>query len=217
MMHNPHCRRQTASDEKGRIGSILRHFAVMLMASLFPFLANADSAVVRAQERQGPFTITIFAPAEISLGLPTDITVMVQRHDSVEVVMDADVELGLVPPVGASFSANDLVCGFGNGVPAGLRGGANAFVATHTQAVNKLLYGSSVVFSVGGNWQLRATVRHGNEAANASCVLPVSPSPSRFAAVWPCFALPPLAIAVFGCNQWLRNRRGRNLSEEFGS
>jgi hypothetical protein len=194
----------------------MHYFAVMLMASLFPFLAHADSAVVRAQERQGPFTITIFTPAEVSRGLPSDMTVMVQSRDSGEVVMDADVELGFVPPVGASFNANDLVCCSRNGVPAGLRGHAT-FVATHAQAANKLLYGSSVVFGGVGNWQLRATVRHGSEAANAICVLPVSTPPSRLAAVWPCLALPPLAIALFACNQWLRSRQRRNLSEEFAS
>ena len=218
MRHNTaHCPRQTASAEKGRAGRTMHCFAVMLMASLFPFLANADSAAVRARESQGPFTITIFTPAEVSRGLPSDITVMVQSRDSGEVVMDAAVELGFVPPVGASLNAMDLVCCSGNGVPAGLPGHATALVATHAQAANKLLYGSSVVFPGAGNWQLRATVRHGSEAANAICVLPVSTPPSRLAAVWPCLALPPLAIALFACNQWLRSRQRRNLSDEFAS
>src|SRR3974390_1665939 len=123
MRHNTaHFRRQTHSAEKGRACRIMHYFAVMLSASLFPFLANADSAVVRAQDRQGPFTITIFSPAEVSRGLRADITVMVQSRDSGEAVMDADVELGFVPPVGASFNPNDVVCGPGNRLPAGLRG-----------------------------------------------------------------------------------------------
>src|SRR6516162_9331729 len=128
MMHNTaHCRRRTASAEKRRAGRIIHYFAVMLSASLFPFLATADSGIIRTQESQGPFTITIFTPAEVSRGLPTDLTVMVQSRDSGEAVMDADVELGFLPPVGASFNPNDLVCGLGNRLPAGLRGHTTAF------------------------------------------------------------------------------------------
>jgi hypothetical protein len=88
----------------------MRYFTIMLMASLFPFLASADSPAVRVQERQGPFTITIFTPAEVSRGLPSDITVMVQSRTSGQIVMDADVELGFVAPVGTSSSANDVCC-----------------------------------------------------------------------------------------------------------
>jgi hypothetical protein len=216
MMHptgNP--RRPTASAKKGLVGRIMLCFALMLTASLFPLLANADSAMVRVQASQGPFTITLFTPAEVSRGARTDVTVMVQRRDSGEVVMDADVEIGFVPPVGASFNPHDLVCGPGNGVPVGLQGHPTALVATHAQAANKLLYGASVVFPGEGNWQLRATVRRGSQAAGASCALPVSRPPSRLASVWPCLALPPVAIALFACNQWLRQRQRGNLSNEF--
>jgi hypothetical protein len=216
MYNAAHRRHQTTSAGQSTGGRIIC-FAVMLAWSLFPSLATADSGIIRAQESQGPFAITIFTPAEVSRGLPTDITVMVQRHDSGEVVMDAGVELGLVPPAGASFNPNEHICGPGNGVPVGLRGDSTAFVATHAQAANKLLYGASVVFPGAGNWQLCATVRRGSEAASARCVLPVSAPPSRLAAVWPCLALPPVAIALFACNQWLRNRQRRNLSGEFAS
>src|SRR5262252_6064055 len=117
MMRNTgYPRRQTASAEKGRAGQIIHYFAVVLSASLFPFLATADSGIIRTQENQGPFTITIFTPAEVSRGLPADITVMVQSRDSGEAVMDADVKLGFAPPVGSSFNPNDLVCGTGNGI-----------------------------------------------------------------------------------------------------
>jgi hypothetical protein len=194
---------------------MMLYFAVTLTASLFPLFATADGGIIRTQESKGLFTLTIFTPAEVSRGLPTDITVMVQSRDSSEVVMDADVELGFAPPVGASFNPNDLVCGPGNGVPVGLRGHPTAFAATHAQAANKLLYGASVVFPGAGNWQLRATIRRGNEAASASCTLPVSAPASRLATTWPCLALPPLAIALFACNQWLRKRPGSKLSNAF--
>src|SRR6516162_4950291 len=99
-----HCRSQTtAAAENGGVVTVVHSFAVMLVVSFIPFLANADGGVVRLQERQGPFTITIFTPTVIPGGLPTDITVMVQRRDSCEVVMDADVELEIAP-VGTSVN-----------------------------------------------------------------------------------------------------------------
>ena len=215
-LNTAHRLRQRTSAEKGCAGRITRPLAIILMASLFPFLANADSATVRAQERQGPFTITLFSPAEVSRGVSSDITVLVQSADSGEVVMDADVELALVAPVELSSNANDLVCGSGNNTMAGSRGQARTFVATHSLAANKLLYGLSIVFPDAGNWKLRASVRRGSEAATVTCVLPVT-SPSRLAAVWPSLALPPFAVALFACNQWLRKGRRRNLSAEFAS
>src|SRR5262245_37766463 len=101
--------RQTASAKRSWYERIMFCFAVMLTTFLVPFLADADSAVVRAQEARGPFTITIFTPAEVSRGLRADIAVMVQDRDSGEVVMDADVELGFGPPAGTRFNPNDLV------------------------------------------------------------------------------------------------------------
>ena len=190
-------------------------FVPMLTATLFPFLAAADGGVIRMQESQGPFTITIFSPAEVSRGRPSDITVMIQSSDSGKAVLDADVQLAFAPPVGAGFKSNDLVCGAGNGVPADLSGRTTAFVATHAHAANKLLYGASVVLPGAGTWQMRTTVQRGSETASVSCTLPVSTSPSRLAAVWPCLALPPVAIALFACNQRLVHRQRRNLSGQF--
>src|SRR6516162_9717607 len=150
-------RRQTAPAEKGVAGRMVLYFALMLPVCFLPLRANGDSAVVRAQASQGPFTITLFTPAEVSRGAHTDITVMVQRRDSGEIIMDAGVELAFMPPAGASFNPHDVFCGPGGGVPVGLWDHPTALVATHAQAANKPLYGASVVFPGTGNWELRAT------------------------------------------------------------
>jgi len=210
-------RQTTTSRPRSGFDRVMFCFGVMFVANLVPVLADADGVVVRARETQGPFTITLFTPNEVSRRFPADLTVMVQGRDSGEVVMDADVELGFVLPTGASFNPNDSVCGSGNGVPVILPGQSMAFVATHAQAANKLLYGASVMFPSAGNWQLLATVRRGSEAATASYTFPVNAPPSRLVAVWPCLALPPLAIGLFACNRWLRSRQERNSSRAFGN
>jgi hypothetical protein len=190
------------------------YFPLMLTACLFPLLANADSAVVRAQASQGSLTITLFTPAEVSRGARTDITVMVQSRGSGEVIMDAGVELAFIPPAGTTFNPHDLFCGPGSVVPVGLWDHPTALVATHAKAANKLLYGAAVVFPSAGNWQLRATVRSGGQTAGARCALLVSRPPSRLTNVWPCLALPLVAVALFACSQWLRQRYRSNFSKE---
>ena len=208
---------QAASAEKGWISRIVLPFTVILTAGLFPFLAAADSGTILTQETQGPFTVTIFIPAEVSRDIASHIAVMVQNRDSGGVVMDADVVLRFVAPVGVSSDPKDLICGPGNSVPSALRVHPTVFDATHAQAENKLLYGASAVFPGEGTWRLYATVRRGSQAADIACALNVGRPPSRLVIVWPCLAIPPLAIALFACNQWLRNQRGRKLSYGFDS
>ena len=203
---------QVAAAEKRWVGRIALLFTVMLTASLFPFLATADSGIIRTQETQGSFTVTIFTPAEVSRGSVSHIAVMVQNRDSGGVVMDADVVLRFAPPVGVSSNSKDMICGTGNGSPPGLQGQQNVFDATHAHAANKLLYGASAVFQSEGIWRLYTTIRRGGQTADIACALDVGSPPSRMAIVWPCLAIPPLAIALFACNQWLRNRQGRKLS-----
>jgi len=159
--------------------------------------------VVRARETQGPFTVTIFSPAESSTSVATDVTVMVQRSDSDEVLLDASVDLGFSPPAGASIRADELLCGQSGTT---LVPRAQPIAATCAQAANKLLYGASIVLPIAGDWQLRASVRRGDDAADFTCTLPVRASSSRLAILWPYLAIPPIAIALFALNQLLGRR-----------
>jgi len=186
----------------------LARILVWVTISLLPLAAKADGGVMRMRQTQGPFVVTIFSLPGAANGLPTDVTVMVQRRNSGAVVMDATVDLSLVAPAGARLNPGDVLCGLARnlpspGAPAVLAEPAS-FPATHAQAVNKLLYGASLTLRAAGNWQLRATVRQGDEEARVACVLPVGMPPNKVAALWPCLALPPIAIALFAVNQWLR-------------
>jgi hypothetical protein len=160
-------------------------FAIMLAMILCPSLAKADGGVMRMTETQEPFIITIFTPPEISRNLPAEVTVMVQKRDTGEVVMDAEVNLSFVLPVGATIKS---------------------IRATRTGPANKLFYGTSAVFPSVGDWQARVSVRQGGASAVVTCVLPVGMPPRRLAGLWPYLALPPVVIALFVVNQWLRRR-----------
>jgi hypothetical protein len=185
---------------------------VTLLATLMaaPFMAKADGGMILTKDSPGPFVITIFAPAEISRDLPADLTVMVQRRDTDEVVMDAAVDLTFVPPVGRSLKPNESICGPRNS-PLDSPGQPSPVRATRSQAANKLLYGASVLFPMAGNWQMQAVVRQGSEVATVACALAIGTSPRRLAGLWPYLALPGFAIVLFGMNLWLRLRSVRAL------
>jgi|SRR6266850_854853 len=188
---------------------------VILLATLMaaPFVAKADGGIILTKETQGPFVITIFAPAETSRGLPADLTVMVQKRDTDEVVMDAAVDLTFVPPAGVSMKPNESICGPPNNplLPGlmGSPGQPSSVRATRSQAANKLLYGASVLFPVTGDWKMQAVVRQGSEVAGVACALPVGMPSRRVAGLWPYLALPAFAIMLFSVNLWLRLRMAR--------
>jgi hypothetical protein len=115
---------------------------------------------------------------------------MVQRRDTCEVRIDADVELAFVPPSGARIQSAE----------------PPSVAATRARSANKLLYGASVVFPSIGDWQVRASVRQGGENALITCLLPVGMPPRRLVDLWPYLALPPFVIALFVMNQWLCRR-----------
>jgi hypothetical protein len=144
---------------------------------------------MRIRETQGPFTISIFTPPEISRDLPAEVAVMVQKSDTGEVMMDAEVDLSFTPPAGATTQSDEP-----------------SIRTTRANSANKLLYATSIVFPSIGDWHVRASVRQGGENAAVTCALPVGIPPHRLALLWPYLALPPFIIALFVMNQWLRRR-----------
>jgi hypothetical protein len=186
---------------------------LLVLAGLAPLSARADGGVARIREAQGPFVVTIFTPAEVLAGTPTEVSVMVQQRKTGQVLADADVNLSFAPPVGAAARPGELICAPSSAVllpvPAISAQPATTLRATHAQAANKLLCGTSVRLRAVGDWQVRALVRHGGQEASITCLLPVRPASSRLARLSPYLALPPLAIALFAINQWLRMRMAR--------
>jgi hypothetical protein len=186
-------------------------FTILLFALIVaPFVAKADVGIIRSKQNQGAFVITIFTSPEASVGVPTDVTIMVQHRDTGEAVLDAVVDLRFVPPSGPAVTPNDPLCGRSNNpLVRGLMVASaqpSSLRATRSQAANKLLYGAPVVFPVAGTWQLGVLVQAANEKARVACALPIGVPPRRLQGLWPYLALPPFVIALFAMNQWLRRR-----------
>ena len=186
-------------------------FAILLaVLAAAPFVAKADVGTMRTKQNQGAFVITIFTSPEASAGVPTDVTIMVQRRDTGEVALDAVVDLSFVPPSEQTVTPKDPLCGRSNSPlllgPVVTSAQPSSLRATRSQAANKLLYGAAVVFPVAGAWQLGVLVQAGNEKARVACALPIGIPPRRLQGLWPYLALPPVVIALFAMNQWLCRR-----------
>jgi hypothetical protein len=183
-------------------------WAILIVLAFVPSVARPDGGVVRAKETHGSFIITIFSPPYASATTPTDVTVLVQRQSSCVVVLNADVTLGFVSPTveggKPAFGTIDVVCGRATSL--------EVTNARRSQA-NKLLYGASVILPRPGSWRLWVTVREGGEEAKIACSLPIGSSSGQMTALWPYLALPPVVIALFALNLWLRSHQ-RNTGYE---
>src|SRR5260221_3207884 len=64
--------------------------AAVLVFLLAPCFAQGHSlGIVRLREARGPFVITVFTSSEVVRGRAADVSVLVQRRDSNEAILDA--------------------------------------------------------------------------------------------------------------------------------
>jgi hypothetical protein len=172
---------------------------------------RADGGVVRLQTGEGPLVAVLFAPADLSRDLATELNVLVQDRLSGEVVLNAEVELRFTPPPGARLPLNDPWCRpVRSTFLAGADGGMEKLPLlrlTRAQSDNHLLYGASAVFPVAGDWRVQLIVRRASEVIVEDGTLGIGTRSNRLATVWPWLALPPCLIVLFVLNQRLRSRR----------
>ncbi len=191
--------------------SITRVIAAVCLILVTAREMRADGGVVRLQAREGPLVAVLFAPADLSRDLATELNVLVQDRLSGDVVLNAEVELRFTPPPGARLPLNDPWC---RPLRSTLLAGADGSLdklpllrLTRAQSDNHLLYGASAVFPVAGDWRVQLIVRRANEVIVEDGTLGIGRQSNRLAAVWPWLALPPCLIGLFVLNQHLRSRR----------
>jgi hypothetical protein len=183
-------------------------FQVLLLVAFPSAQVIADGGIMRLSQAQGPFLVTIFSTPELVPHRPVDVSLLVQRRDSKDMVLDATVDLHLIPSQLSSVEPGDPMCGSS---PVGrLRqasGEHSAGVsirATRGQSSNKLLYAAAVEFDTPGNWTLDATVEAMGEPARVSCRVSVEPAARQLAGLLPYLFLPAAAVLIFAVNQYLR-------------
>lgn len=159
---------------------------LFLVAALLAFSsrAQADGGLVALHQEAGPFVVTVFtAPGPLRAG-PVDISVLVQDRASGQPVLDGEVFVRLKSPGGKTLIAR----------------------ATREAAQNKLLYSALMNLPEAGQWELEVTIKQGKEIASiVGQVSAATPTPFLLS-YWRSLLLPPIVIAGFALNQWLKRR-----------
>jgi len=123
--------------------TLILPLAALAYGYLAPSAIDMDGEVMRMQEVSGPYRISVFtAPDPLPAG-PCDVSVLVQDRGTGEPVLDAPVSLAIAE----IKSTNDR--------PA-------LIPATGEASSVKLLEAGTVNLPRQGAWNLRVTVRHGN-------------------------------------------------------
>jgi len=185
-----------------------RTLAAVLLFLLLPCHAKAHLGIVLSRKARGPFVITLFTSSEVVRGQAADVSVLIQRRDSNEAILDASVCFFLTPPRGSISQQADPICGqpasVTLGTTSGSRDGQSMIAARREQSSNKLLYAAPINLPLVGAWELEALVRHGADSAKLTCEIPVGLPARRLDGLVPYLALPLLLVALFAINQWLR-------------
>jgi hypothetical protein len=172
----------------------MKIFTIVMSVVLTPLAALADGGAVCLHEASGPFLVTVFvAPYPLRTG-PTDFSVLVQKQQTGEVVLDPGIKLAI-----RFLSEKEF---------------RPATQASRELATNKLLQAAKIDLPAPGQWALHVSVSRGSDEAALSTTLQVAPSTDRIVVVWPFLLFPPLAIALFILHQALTKKDGRRITAD---
>src|SRR5882724_12528654 len=114
--------------------------AAVLIFLLPRFAEGHSLGIVRLRDAQGPLVITVFTAPELVSGRAADVSVLIQRRDSNEAVLDAIVSFVLTPPRSSILKDTEPMCGQPGPVTTlGSQDGQTTILARREQSPNKLL------------------------------------------------------------------------------
>ena len=161
---------------------------LLLFSSLIPHpssLAWADGGTLRLRHQAGGYQIAIFtAPTPLCAG-PVDISALVLDDTTGEPVQAARVAVRLT-----SRSSSDVV----------------ERTADTAAATNQLFHAATVELSTPGWWDVEVVVTGPRGTARLQLALEVDEPPPPWLEVWPWFAWPALAVALFALHRRLACR-----------
>jgi hypothetical protein len=185
----------------------MRAVAYLLALPILAAAASADGGALVARCSEHGLAVAVFvAPQPLCAG-PVDASVLVQDERGAPVV-DAvvHVRFALERPSGAPEPPDPRGCG-----PLGVSAPAPnvlAAPATRAAARNRCLYAAAFDLTRAGTWSLAVEVERAGRTATCSAVLEVGARESTAGGLWACFALPPVAIALYVLNRLLKRRTG---------
>jgi hypothetical protein len=141
-----------------------------------------DGGTLQFRGETPELSVTVFtSPAPLAAG-PADISVLLQKRETLEPVLDAEVSIDMR----AVASGSEI------------RGRA-----TREQAQNKLLYAAPLTLGESGRWQITVSIlRLGVKSEIAGTIL-VAPNQQKLETYWAYLAFPPLMVLLFSVREWL--------------
>ena len=163
-------------------------FRLLQVLSIVCLLAQtllADGGVVQFRSESGPFLITLFSnPSPLRSGL-ADLSVLVESTEDRRPVLDAKVTIELKHNGGPKIIEE----------------------ASHERATDKLLYAALPDIPAEGTWHVAVFVVRQGQRRRVEGTIEVLPALPRALAYWPYLAVVPVAILLFGFQQYLKNKR----------
>jgi hypothetical protein len=154
--------------------------------------AQADGGSVELHQVAGPFVVTVFtAPVPLRAG-PVDISILVQDRAGGQPVLNGEVVVRLRREGGMTLVER----------------------ATRELAQNKLLYSALMTLPEAGRWQLEVTIKREKETASVNGQVSAAAPRPFLLYYWRSLSLPPVVIALFALNQWLKRRVARRNKAE---
>ena len=159
---------------------------VAVVLSAWTARAQADGGTAQFTKSDGPFRITVFtSPSPLRAG-PVDISLMIQNQENQQPLLACSVDVQL---------RRDTTC--------------ISAPATRDAAQNRLLYAAQVKIPEPGIWDVAVVIKNGTDSAKIIGAITVAPARSVLLAYWRSLLLPPLLIALFVLNQWLKRNSAK--------
>jgi len=169
-----------------------------LIASLvlhLPRLLLADGGTVRLAEHRGNYQITVLtSPTPLRAG-PIDVSVLVQKAGSNELVLNGQVAIQAIPRNHAGRTISQL--------------------ATTEVATNKLFRAANFELPDSGWWEMEVSIEGPLGDAHIYFEMEAAERLPKWLAMWPWFSWPGLAIVLFGASQLLvKTKNGHRLTRK---
>jgi hypothetical protein len=152
----------------------MKLFLLPFLFALAEVSMMADGGAVQLREQAGDLVVTVFSsPGRLSVG-PADISLLLQKKDGLDPVLDATVSLRFRDDASNEFEARP----------------------SQGNARNKLMYAAPVTFTKAGKWQMSAIISRNGVRTETAAVLDVARDPGT-TQTYAGFIVFPMAMTAF--------------------
>jgi hypothetical protein len=167
----------------------MREDGILWKLLLLTLLARSalfgDGGTLQLRGETPDLVVTVFtSPAPLTAG-PADVSVLLQKRETSEPILDAEVSI----------------------VMRTLASGSEIRVqATREQAQNKLLYAAPLTLGESGTWRIEVNILRFGVKSQINGTIWAAPNQQKLETYWSYLAFPPLTVLLFIVREWLVRR-----------